>query len=164
MFFWGHHVKPGKMTKACFSQWFPADFVVDDVAYNCTEQYMMAEKARVFGDDDIRQKMLASNDPKEIKALGRQVKNFDAETWRRVSPDIVVKGNLHKFRQNPELCQFLLDTGEKILVEASPYDTIWGIGMQESELGVDNPENWKGTNFLGFALMEVRGILSGHSI
>lgn len=118
----------------------------------------------MFGDDDIRQKMLASNDPKEIKALGRQVKNFDAETWKRVSPDIVVKGNLHKFRQNPELCQFLLDTGEKILVEASPYDTIWGIGMQESESGVDNPENWKGTNFLGFALMEVRGILSGHSI
>ena len=138
--------------------------VVDDVAYNCTEQYMMAEKARVFGDDDIRQKMLACNDPKEIKALGRQVKNFDAETWRRVSLDVVVKGNLHKFRQNPELCQFLLDTGEKILVEASPYDTIWGIGMQESEAGVDNPENWKGTNFLGFALMEVRGILSGHSI
>lgn len=92
VFFWGHHTKLGKMTKACFSQWFPADFVVDDVAYNCTEQYMMAEKARVFGDDDIRQKMLASNDPKEIKALGRQVKNFDAETWRRVSPDIVVKG------------------------------------------------------------------------
>ncbi len=118
----------------------------------------------MFGDDDIRQKMLASNDPKEIKALGRQVKNFDAETWNRVAPDIVVKGNLHKFRQNPELCQFLLDTGEKILVEASPYDTIWGIGMQESESGVDNPENWKGTNFLGFALMEVRGILSGHSI
>lgn len=164
VFFWGHHTKLGKMTKACFSQWFPADFVVDDVAYNCTEQYMMAEKARVFGDDDIRQKMLACNDPKEIKALGRQVKNFDAETWRRVSPDIVVKGNLHKFRQNPELCQFLLDTGEKILVEASPYDTIWGIGMQESESGVDNPENWKGTNSLGFALMEVRGILSGHSI
>ena len=140
VFFWGHHTKLGKMTKACFSQWFPAEFVVDDVAYNSTEQYMMAEKARVFGDDDIRQKMLASNDPKEIK------------------------GNLHKFRQNPELCQFLLDTGEKILVEASPYDTIWGIGMQESEAGVDNPENWKGTNFLGFALMEVRGILSGHSI
>lgn len=66
VFFWGHHVKPGKMTKACFSQWFPADFVVDDVAYNCTEQYMMAEKARVFGDDDIRQKMLACNDPKEM--------------------------------------------------------------------------------------------------
>ena len=70
VFFWGHHTKLGKMTKACFSQWFPADFVVDDVAYNCAEQYMMAEKARVFGDDDIRQKMLACNDPKEIKALG----------------------------------------------------------------------------------------------
>ena len=70
VFFWGHHTKLGKMTKACFIQWFPADFVVDDVAYNCTEQYMMAEKARVFGDDDIRQKMLACNDPKEIKALG----------------------------------------------------------------------------------------------
>ena len=162
--FGGHHGKPGKVTKACFSQWFSANFVVDDVVYSCAEQYMMAEKARVFGDEEIRQKILVSNDPKEIKALGLQVKNFDAETWSRVASDIVVKGNVQKFGQNPILCQFLLDTGKKILVEASPYDAIWGVGMQESDVGVDNPDNWKGSNLLGFALMTVRDILRGRSI
>ncbi|WP_288057300.1 NADAR family protein [Xylanibacter rodentium] len=160
IFFWRHHAKLGKVTKACFSQWFPACFVVDDVEYNCAEQYMMAEKARVFDDDDIRMRILASNDPKEIKALGRMVKNFDVETWNSVAPSIVVKGNLHKFGQNTELCRFILDTGNKVLVEASPYDTIWGIGMKEAESGIENPCNWKGTNFLGFALMEVRDILN----
>lgn len=115
VFFWGHHTKLGKMTKACFSQWFPADFVVDDVAYNCTEQYMMAEKARVFGDDDIRQKMLASNDPKEIKALGRQVKNFDAETWNRVAPDIVVRAIFINSDKIRSFASFFLTQAKRFL-------------------------------------------------
>lgn len=160
IFFWGHHAKPGKVTKACLSQWFPANFVVDGAAYNCAEQYMMAEKARVFGDEDIRQKILVTEDPKGIKALGRLVKNFDAEKWSSVASDIVVNGNLQKFGQNPDLCQFLLSTDEKILVEASPYDTIWGIGMKEADEGIEDPNNWKGTNLLGFALMEVRDMLN----
>ena len=95
-------------------------------------------------------------DPKDIKALGREVKNFDAMKWSSVSKDIVVKGNLHKFAQNMDLFHFLHETGNKVLVEASPYDTIWGIGMQESDEGIINPHNWKGLNQLGFALMEVR--------
>ena len=160
IFFWGHHAKPGKVTKACFSQWFPTSFVVDGAAYNCAEQYMMAEKARVFGDEDIRQKILVTEDPKKIKALGRLVKNFDEEKWSSVAFDIVVNGNLNKFGQNPDLCQFLLSTDENVLVEASPYDTIWGIGMKETEEGIEDPHNWKGTNLLGFALMEVRDILN----
>ena len=160
IFFWGHHAKPGKVTKACFSQWFPASFVVDGATYNCAEQYMMAEKARVFGDKDIRQKILMTEDPKEIKALGRLVKNFDEKKWSSVASDIVINGNYHKFGQNPNLCQFLLSTGEKVLVEASPYDTIWGIGMKEADEGIEDPNNWKGTNLLGFALMEVRDMLN----
>lgn len=160
IFFWGHHAKPGKVTKACFSQWFPASFVVDSETYNCAEQYMMAEKARVFGDEDIRQKILMTEDPKEIKAMGRLVKNFDEEKWSSVASGIVFNGNFHKFGQNPNLCQFLLSTGEKVLVEASPYDTIWGIGMKETEEGIEDPYNWKGTNLLGFAMMEVRDMLN----
>lgn len=160
VFFWGHHAKPGKVTKACLSQWFPASFLVDGTSYNSAEQYMMAEKARVFENDDIREQILSSDDQREIKALGRKVKNFDADVWSRIAPDVVVKGNLHKFGQNPELQQFLLGTGDKILVEASPYDTIWGIGMQASDAGIEDPNNWKGTNLLGFALMEVRDALN----
>lgn len=156
VFFWGHHSKTGQVTKACFSQWYPCTFEVDGITYNCAEQYMMAEKARVFSDEEVFSKILATSNPKDIKALGREVKNFDAKKWSAVSKDIVVKGNLHKFAQNMDLFQFLHDTGDKVLVEASPYDTIWGIGMQESETGITNPHNWKGLNQLGFALMEVR--------
>ena len=156
VFFWGHHGKPDRMTKACFSQWYPASFKVEGVVYHCAEQYMMAEKARVFEDLDTRAKIMQSPTPKEIKALGREVQNFDAEKWTLVSKDIVVKGNLHKFMQNTELGEFLCNTGNKVLVEASSFDTIWGIGMSERDEGVTNPHNWKGTNHLGFALMEVR--------
>ena len=156
VFYWGHHAKPEQATKACFSQWYPCSFEVDGITYNCAEQYMMAGKARVFNDEDTLGKILSASDPKIIKALGREVKNFDTEKWATISKDIVVKGNLHKFAQNIKLFQFLRETGNRVLVEASPYDTIWGIGMKESDIGITNPHNWKGLNQLGFALMEVR--------
>lgn len=159
IFFWRHHAKPGQLTKACFSQWYPSIFEVDGITYNCAEQFMMEEKARAFEDADIRSKILGSSDPKEIKSLGREVRNFTVEKWSAVSKEIVVKGNVHKFGQNPQLLEFLLNTGSKILVEASPYDKIWGIGMEETDAGVTNPNNWKGLNQLGFALMEVRDAL-----
>ena len=159
VFFWGHHAKPGQVTKACFSQWYPCVFEVDSVIYNCAEQYMMAGKARVFNDEETLRKILSTSDPKIIKALGREVKNFDTGKWAAVSKDIVVKGNLHKFAQDIKLFQFLRETGNRVLVEASPYDTIWGIGMKESDTEITNPHNWKGLNQLGFALMEVRDLL-----
>ena len=159
-FFWGHHGKPDRVTKACLSQWFPASFEVDGDKYNCAEQYMMAEKARVFHDLETWGKIMLSSSPKEIKALGREVRNFDAEQWLTVSKDIVVKGNLYKFAQNKDMLDFLKNTGDKILVEARPCDTIWGIGMSERDEGVEDPHNWKGSNLLGFALMEVRDELS----
>ena len=139
-----------------FQSWYTCTFEMDGITYNCAELYMTAEKARVFSDEEAFSKILATSNPKDIKALVREVKNFDAKKWSAVSKDIVVKGNLHKFAQNMGLFQFLHDTGNKVLVEASPYDTIWGIGMQESEAGITNPHNWKGLNQLGFALMEVQ--------
>lgn len=163
VFFWGHHARPGMVTKACLSQWYPAGFHVEGVEYHCAEQYMMAEKARLFGDEDVRKQVMLCDDPSDIKALGRRVKPFDADIWSKEAQQIVVKGNLHKFEQHPELCRFLLATDHRILVEASPCDTIWGIGMKESDEGVDNPCLWKGTNLLGFALMEVRDRLASLS-
>lgn len=117
-------------------------------------------KARIMGDEETRKRILASTDPKVIKALGREVRNFDEFKWQKHRKGIVVTGNLHKFMDNEDLKLFLLSTRDKILVEASPYDTIWGIGMKEDEPDCHNIRLWKGENLLGFALMEVRGKLS----
>ena len=156
LYFWGHHAKDGKITKACLSQWYPCKFTVDGVHYNSAEQYMMAEKARLMGDEYVRQQILASTDPKEIKDLGKAVKNFDEDLWCQHRSKIVAKGNYYKFLCNTDLKKFLHGTGNKILVEASPYDVIWGIGMKEDDANANNPYAWKGMNLLGFTLMEVR--------
>ena len=158
VFFWGHR-KGKKIGKTCFSQWYEIDFEVGGHKYNCAEQYMMAQKAWLFKDIEIFGKILDATDPKEIKALGREVKNFDPKIWNEHKFEIVVKGNLGKFGCNKTLKEFLLSTGDKILVEASPYDKIWGIGMKEGTLGIENPSNWLGENLLGFVLMEVRNEL-----
>ena len=120
VFFWGHR-KGKKIGKTCFSQWYEIEFEVDGHKYNCAEQYMMAQKAWLFKDIEIFGKILDATDPKVIKALGREVRNFDPKIWNKHKFEIVVKGNISKFADNPELKEFLLSTGNKILVEASPY-------------------------------------------
>ena len=145
-------------TKACvFSQHNTSyAFAIDGQTYNCAEQYMMAEKARLFKDHEKLAAILSETDPQRQKRLGRQVTPFDKDRWDEVAYDVVVRGNLAKFRQNEEALRALLATGDKELVEASPRDRIWGIG-----LGANNPKaldkaNWRGKNLLGKALMEVR--------
>ena len=143
-----------------FSQWYRSVFTLDGAKYNTAEQYMMAMKADYFGDKDIFDKILKSKDPSEQKALGRQVAKFDIEAWNAVSRGFVYKANMAKF-SDPVLKQILLSTADKELVEASPYDKIWGIG-----LGQDNPDRfdkakWRGTNWLGEVLMKVRKDLRG---
>lgn len=155
--FWGHHPKKdGSITKSCFSQWWKSSFNIGHVKYLFMEQYMMAEKARLFGDKEIEEKIMSSNNPKEIKGLGRKVKGFDEKIWNNIKYSIVVNGNYNKFMQNEKLKTFLLSTEDKILVEASPYDNVWGIQMSENDANIKNPELWRGENLLGFALMEVR--------
>lgn len=156
LFFWGHQSNNAEITKSCFSQWWPCLFKHEGIEYRSAEQWMMAEKARIFSDNDILEKILKSNDPKTIKELGRQISFFDEDVWNQRKYDIVYEGNLLKFSQDESLKSFLLGTENKILVEASPYDKIWGIGMKQDEEGVRSPKNWKGQNLLGFALMEVR--------
>jgi ribA/ribD-fused uncharacterized protein len=121
---------------------------------------MMAEKARLFKDEETRAQILTAGSPKAAKELGRRVKRFDEQEWERVRFGLVVEGNLAKFSQNAGLGRFLLSTVDKVLVEASPVDRIWGIGMAADDEQSENPEGWRGLNLLGFALMEVRDRLS----
>ena len=157
IFFWGHRpARDGSITKSCFSQWWEEDFIVDEQVYKSAEHWMMAEKARLFNDFEILDLILRCESPAEAKKLGRKVRNFVPKIWDEHKFQIVVQGNLHKFGQNPDLGEFLRATGSRVLVEASPYDKIWGIGMQAKDEGIEYPGNWKGQNLLGFALMEVR--------
>lgn len=157
LLFWGHRPSPkGNITSSCFSQWWKCEFVVENQKYSSMEQYMMAEKARLFKDEEVLQEILNIDDPGRIKSLGRKVKKFDEVLWDENKHNIVLKGNIAKFSQNEELKIFLLSTKNKILVEASPYDRIWGIGLAKEDKNVTNPLLWKGENLLGFILMEVR--------
>ncbi|MGK7953339.1 MAG: NADAR family protein [Xenococcaceae cyanobacterium] len=159
LFFWGNQPnKDGSIGKSIFSQWYEASFQIDSVRYPTAEHYMMAEKARLFKDDDVLAKILTASHPGEAKKLGRQVKGFSQETWLKYRIPIVVRGNLAKFSQNEALKEFLLNTKERILVEASPRDRIWGIGLEQNNPDAENPYQWRGLNLLGFALMEVRNI------
>ncbi len=156
-FFWGHQGSlDKKRTKSCLSQWWMENFSVMDTEYICMEQYMMAQKAELFSDSVIKTQILESYDAKEIKALGRKVHNFDIDIWNKFKYSIVLNGNFHKFYQNKELCDFLVQTKDAILVEASPYDNIWGIGLSEHDKDAHCIYKWQGDNLLGFALMEVR--------
>lgn len=158
--FWGHRGKPGQVGKGCFSQWYPAGFELDGQRYATAEHWMMAGKARLFGDAAIAARILASDDPAEAKALGRKIAGFDETRWVEHRYALVVAGNLAKFEQNPALGAFLLATGERVLVEASPVDAIWGIGLAADHADATRPERWRGLNLLGFALMDVRARLA----
>lgn len=160
IYFWRHTSNHKKTTKSCFSQWYDVYFEVDGVQYHTTEQYMMASKAQLFGDEETLCEIMKAYSPAEYKKLGRKVKGFDAAIWDERKLDIVVEGNRAKFGQNPDLKEFLLATGDAILVEASPYDKIWGIGMDRETALNGSIDDWKGENLLGCALMEVRDWLN----
>ena len=117
---------------------------------------MMAEKARLFNDAHALAEVLKCNHPMEAKQWGRRVANFDPKIWDKHKYEIVKQGNLHKFSQDTKMKQYLLQTGDRITVEASPRDRIWGIGMSQDNEKAHNPNQWRGQNLLGFALMEVR--------
>jgi ribA/ribD-fused uncharacterized protein len=149
IFFWG----------GTFSQWCPSKFVIDGVEYNCCEQYMMAKKALLFNDVESYNKIMETKGPKEQKALGRKVKNFDKDKWEAVCRDIVYDANYAKFTQNSVMKSELQRTGDREIVEASPEDKIWGIGMHESHPDILDKSKWQGTNWLGEAIMRVRETL-----
>jgi ribA/ribD-fused uncharacterized protein len=143
-----------------FSQWYPCTFVVDGVTFTCAEQFMMHGKARLFSDDAIAAQILAAAHPRQHKALGRKVKNFDDAIWKAQRLAIVKAGSRAKFTQNAELRALLLATAGTTLVEASPFDRIWGIGMAASNPLAADPTKWRGQNLLGKLLTELRDELA----
>lgn len=160
LFFWGHSKNSNnEIGKSCFSQWFELPFTVKGITYNTAEHWMMAGKALLFNDLIAFDKIVKAGSPAEAKKMGRSINGFDDLVWREKRIDIVVTGNIHKFNQYPDYATYLVNTNDRILVEASPVDAIWGIGLSKDDEYVDNPNRWKGENLLGFALMEARDFL-----
>ncbi|MEU6847110.1 NADAR family protein [Streptomyces sp. NPDC046716] len=160
--FWGHAARAdGELGASCLSQWWPSPFTVDGVEYATAEHWMMAAKARLFGDADAERMALEAGHPSQAKKAGRLVRGFDDAVWRRERFGVVTEGSVHKFRSDPALRAFLLGTGERVLVEASPVDQVWGIGLAADDPAAQDPEKWRGPNLLGFALMAARERLRG---
>lgn len=153
VFFW-HTGSP-------FSNWHPAQYVYNEIEFNCSEQGVMWSKAKLFEDDEIAEQILqcATNQQKLMKSLGRQVKNFNESTWKKNRMKIYYDHCYQKFIQNSLLKEKLLDTGDKTLVEASPSDRIWGIGLNEKDARVTPPNRWPGTNLLGIILTNIKNEL-----
>ncbi|RQS12145.1 NADAR family protein [Burkholderia sp. Bp8998] len=141
------------------SNWHPCHFSYHEVTFTSTEQFMMYAKAMLFEDIDTASKILAASSPREQKRLGRAVRGFDNAIWERCRESIMFVGCREKFRQNAELAAVLRDTGSSVLVEASPYDRIWGVGLGETDPRLAEPSNWQGLNLLGKTLMRVRDVL-----
>ncbi len=157
LFFWGHTAKrPEAVGAECLSQWYGAPFQVDGATYPTAEHYMMAAKARLFGDTEREAEVYEAPSPGAAKAIGRRVRGFRDDVWKRERMGIVIRANLAKFEAHEELGTFLISTKNRVLVEASPRDRIWGIGLSAANPKAENPRTWRGQNLLGFALMEVR--------
>ncbi|WP_327636602.1 NADAR family protein [Kribbella sp. NBC_00482] len=155
--FWGHTPRQeGVVDASCFSQWYPAPFVVDGITYPTAEHWMMAGKAKLFGDEAALRAVLEAPHPGAAKAAGRTVREFDEDVWRRHRFELVVDGSIHKFTAHPGLQEFLLATRSRVLVEASPVDPVWGIGLSANDDAATDPARWAGSNLLGFALMTAR--------
>lgn len=160
VFFWGHRQRrDGQIDASCLSQWFPAPFELDGVCYRTAEHWMMAGKARLFEDAESLERILAAETPDAAKRLGRRVRGFDEATWERARFELVVAGSVAKFTRHERLGAFLLATADKVLVEASPTDRVWGIGLAREDARAGDPRQWQGENLLGFALMLARDTL-----
>ena len=165
LFFWGHQHdldNPEKVDRPCLSQWYDnnSSFTILHERYRTAEHWMMTHKARLFDDDEMVDRILVARTAAKARKLGRLVQPYEEKKWMENARDIVVEGNYHKFGQNPKLKDYLLSTGDKVLVESTPLDTLWGIGFNRNHRFVNEPANWNGTNWMGFALMEVRDLLA----
>jgi ribA/ribD-fused uncharacterized protein len=157
-FFWGH--RDGAPHPEC-SQFFLRPMRIENEAFNCCEQWMHWRKALLFGDAPVAAAILAEPDPARQKALGRQVAGFAPQAWAAVARDVVLRGNLAKFSQHPDLLDRLRETCGTTLVEAAPNDAVWGIGLARTDPRAAHRDQWRGTNWLGEILTEVRVALCG---
>jgi ribA/ribD-fused uncharacterized protein len=158
LFFGAHRPLPsGKIGTSCLSQLWTAPFEVDGDTYVTAEHYVMAGKARLFGDEAMAAHILQTPSPEEAIALGREVRGFDRSVWMAARLELVLAANRAKFTHRPELGVYLTQhTGQKILVHTGAGDLVWGIGLAANDIRARSPIQWPGKNLLGFALMEVR--------
>lgn len=152
-FFW----RPWKEDNGFLSNWFISPFTINDIKYNCVEQYIMSSKAEIFRDKEIKDKIMATKDPRKQKALAKEIEDFDEDVWNEHKIQILYEAVYAKFSQNNELKKLLLETNNSILAEASPYDKVYGIGLSKDDKRAREVEKWKGSNILGNTLMQVRG-------
>lgn len=161
LFFCGHKPRPdGRLGSSCLSQWWPARFEADGQEFASAEHYMMWRKALLFGDQRRADAILQARSPAHAKEIGRAVEGFEESTWVANRWEIVVAASVAKFDSDPGLRSFLLGTSKRVLVEASPKDRIWGIGLTQDSEFAEVPQQWPGLNLLGFALMEARDRLA----
>jgi ribA/ribD-fused uncharacterized protein len=161
LFFWGQHPeRDGRVGRGSLSQWWPAPFVVDGRRFATAEHYMMWRKAMLFDDHATAEEILGVGHPRQAKELGRGVVGFDQCRWDAHRYEIVVAGGVAKFGQHPDLRRFLPATKDRVLVEASPLDCVWGIGLTADDPRAEDPARWRGLNLLGFALARARSILA----
>lgn len=139
-----------------YSQWHPSPFTVGGIEYLTAEHWMMARKAETFNDQESLREVLGTHSPAVAKSVGRKIKNYDDSLWAKVKFEHVVIGNVHKFNQNPRLFEQMKNDAGKVLVEASPYDKQWGIGLGEDDPRALDVYTWQGLNLLGFACMVAR--------
>lgn len=149
-FFW--------QTGSPFSNWHPSLYTYNDIAFNCSEQGVMWSKAKLFGDEKIADEILkcTTSQQKKMKTLGREIRSFKESTWKKNKVRIYKQHCYEKFSQNKHLKEKLLETGSNLLVEASPHDRIWGIGLNEKSAKKIHPTKWPGLNLLGKLLTEIR--------
>lgn len=157
-FFWTH--REGASHSEC-SQFYIRPMVIENQTFCCCEQWMHWRKARLFGDESTAESIMSEADPFRQKALGRQVTGFSAASWSVVARDVVFRGNMAKFSQHPDLLERLRTTCGTILVEASPSDRVWGIGLARDDPRAIQRESWLGSNWLGYVLTEIRIALCG---
>jgi ribA/ribD-fused uncharacterized protein len=154
VFFWG----------GICSQWYASEFKIDGQKYSCAEQYMMYKKALLFEDEEVANAIMRTQNPREQKALGRKVRGFDKDKWEEVCREYVYEANYAKFTQNPKLLEELMSYGDREIVEASPEDKIWGIGLHETDERVHDKSQWQGTNWLGEAIMRAKEQITKETI
>lgn len=152
LYFWSKH--------APFSNHFEAEFTLDGIKFQTSEQYIMYSKALLFKDTDTACKIVKSSDAATAKSLGKKVTGFDMKVWNSRAHDIVKTAVHAKFQQNPTLLTRLLDTKRKVLVEASPHDKFWGAGLHHSDDKILDQKLWPGKNMMGKILMDIRSELS----
>ncbi len=149
----------GSAGRGCLSQRWPAPFTLDGLSFPTAEHHLMWRKAMLFGDHKRAARIMATDHPTEVVRIGRQVAGFDQRTWEAKRFEIAVAGSMAKFSQHPDLRAFLFGTGDRVLVEASRVDPVWGNGLSADDPRARQPDQWPGLNLLGFALMQARAAL-----